>query len=54
MEAVTDELFEVVVYIRFASKLKKESSIQFTRVQSYGMWKNTVFRCGVLIGEKGS
>jgi hypothetical protein len=28
---VTDELFEMVIYIRLASKLQKESSVQFTR-----------------------
>jgi hypothetical protein len=33
IDAVTDELFEMVVSIRFASKLQKESSVQFSSVQ---------------------
>jgi hypothetical protein len=32
IEAVTDELFEMVVSIRFASKLQKESSFHFNSV----------------------
>jgi hypothetical protein len=32
-DAVTDELFEMVVSIPFSSKLQKESSVQFKRVQ---------------------
>jgi hypothetical protein len=41
IDAVTDELFEIMVSIRFASKLQKESSVQFKRVPRVEAGSNT-------------
>jgi hypothetical protein len=46
IDGVTDELFEMMAYIRVASKLLEKSSVQFTRVQSFGIRKRV--QCSVV------